>query len=50
MSNPGEYYARKYREAKALRVELKKAKEEGKSKKELDELARKLEMAEFVGD
>jgi hypothetical protein len=50
MSDPGEYYSRKYREAKALRAELKKAREEGRPKKELDALARKLELAEYVGD
>ena len=50
MSDPGEYYARKDREARELYRKLQKAIEDSRPQKELDELNRKLELARYVGD
>lgn len=47
---PGGYYDDKAAEARYLRVELAKAKENGAEELEIKILERKLEMAEYVGD
>jgi hypothetical protein len=50
MSTPGDYYSRKHNEAKKLAEALDKAIQDGKPKKELDQLRQQLELARYVGD